>query len=239
MSKSRKNIYIAVLCFIIVAISLMMSVPTLIERVAPASTTAQDQGITVIIDAGHGGIDGGAVGINKAVEKDINLAIALKLKEFMVISGFDVILTRDSDISIHDAGLTKTREIKRSDLHNRLGIMEENPDAIFISIHQNSFTQSQYKGTQVFYGENHPESRVLADTIQRTIAEGVQPDNQRVVKQTGDNIFLLYETKSIAIMVECGFLSNPEEADMLLTEEYQDTLAYIIYAGVIRYLVQE
>ena len=194
---------------------------------------------SVIIDPGHGGPDGGAVGADGAVEKDINLAISLKLAGFFRASGFQVIMTRRTDRSIHDSGCDTIREMKSSDLHNRLKIGSEHPQSLFISIHQNNFTQPQYSGTQVFYSQKNPDSKFLAQTLQTNIHDLLQPNNDREIKPAEKNLFILYYAKSPTVMVECGFLSNPTECRILENNEYQDKMAFAIFSGTLQFYSAE
>lgn len=199
------------------------------------ANTERQQSKKVIIDAGHGGMDGGAVGVDGIVEKDINLAIALKLRDQLLMNGYEVILTRDSDTSLHDADKSSVREQKVSDIKNRMKMIEANEDAIFLSIHQNQFGISKYNGAQMFFSPNHPESEILSQTLQDTFQEILQPENTRVHKKAGDNLYLLYHAQSPAVLIECGFLSNPEEAHKLSTSEYQDEVAFTIACALNRY----
>ncbi len=189
----------------------------------------------VIIDPGHGGIDGGAVGVNGTVEKDINLEIALVLRDQLTLFGYDVLMTREDDRSIHDEGVTGIANQKRSDLNNRLALMNEYPDAVVVMIHQNRFSQSKYSGAQVFYGKNHSESAELAKIIQSAFVRLLQPENTRAVKKAGKDIFLLYYSENPIVMVECGFLSNPEEEALLSDREYQQKVAFTIADGLTEY----
>lgn len=192
---------------------------------------------TVIIDAGHGGDDGGAIGIDGTVEKDINLDIALKLEKLLKFYGFDVIMTRTEDIMTCDDGLDSLRKRKVSDIHNRFDVLEKNPDAVFISIHQNKFEDNSQHGTQVFYSGNNDESKLLAESIQNSIVSVLQPDNSRVVKKSGSGIYLLYHAKLPAVLVECGFISNPAEVKKLNDENYRMKIAILIADGLIKYLM--
>lgn len=192
---------------------------------------------TVIIDAGHGGDDGGAIGIDGTVEKDINLDIALKLEKLLKFYGFDVIMTRTEDIMTCDDGLDSLRKRKVSDIHNRFDILEKNPDAVFISVHQNKFEDNSQHGTQVFYSGNNDESKLLAESIQNSIVSVLQPDNSRVVKKSGSGIYLLYHAKLPAVLVECGFISNPAEVKKLNDENYRMKIAILIADGLIKYLM--
>ena len=182
----------------------------------------------VIIDAGHGGIDSGAVGVDNIVEKDLNLSIALKLKRLFNMSNFEVILTRETDTLLNDDG---ARKKKASDLSNRVKIANKYPDAIFISIHMNKFPQAQYKGMQVFYSPNSLNSVNLADLIRQNDKQYIQPDNNREIKR-GKDIYVLENIKNCGVLVECGFLSNPEEAHLLTQDDYQNKVAKIIFASV-------
>lgn len=193
----------------------------------------------IIIDPGHGGADGGAVGVDGIVEKDINLSICLVLRDFFEVSGFEVIMTRDADISIHDEGLTGTRKQKTSDLHNRLAIAEAYPGAIFLSIHQNKFGQSSSRGAQIFFGPNNEQSEKLANVLQKNFIARLQPDNHREVKRAGKDLFLMYNAQCPAVLVECGFLSNPEEGRMLTDPDYQSRVAFVTFASVLEYLDME
>ncbi len=192
---------------------------------------------TVIIDAGHGGDDGGAIGIDGTVEKDINLDIALKLEKLLKFYGFDVIMTRTEDIMTCDDGLDSLRKRKVSDIHNRFDVLEKNPDAVFISIHQNKFEDNSQHGTQVFYSGNNDESKLLAESIQNSIVSVLQPDNSRVVKKSGSGIYLLYHAKLPAVLVECGFISNPAEVKKLNDEKYRMKIAILIADGLTKYLM--
>lgn len=191
---------------------------------------------TVVVDAGHGGEDGGAVGINGALEKDINLAIALELEKNLKQNNFDVVMVRDTDSAVGDQSLATVSERKRSDTKKRLRIVEETGECILISIHQNHFSESKYSGTQVFYSGNREESGVLAEAVRQNIVSSLQPENKRENKQAEKNIYLLYNCHVPAILVECGFLSNPQEAEKLQTPSYQKEMAAAIYNGLIDYL---
>ena len=182
----------------------------------------------IIIDAGHGGEDGGAVGVGGEIEKDINLAIALKLKRLFGMTTFEVIMTRDSDIMLATDGVTRR---KASDLTNRVRIANNNPHAVFVSIHMNKFPQERYSGMQVFYSPNNRDSANLADLIRMNNKEYRQPENNREIKK-GLDMFVLENIKNCGVLIECGFLSNRDEASRLTDEEYQMKLARIIFASV-------
>ncbi len=190
----------------------------------------------IIVDAGHGGFDGGATTDDGVPEKGINLNIALYLKEYLNFFGFQVVLTRDSDISTEDEGLSTIRSRKSSDLHNRMALMEKTQNAVFVSIHQNHFSQSKYSGAQVFYSKNFSsESSGLAESIQESIVYFTQPQNKRQIKPCGTSVYLIYNAVKPAVLVECGFLSNNEEAEKLKTEDYQKQVAFSIATGILNY----
>lgn len=207
------------------------------ENASVVQTIASHQPVkTVIIDAGHGGYDGGAVAADGTLEKDINLAIAKRLDMLLRCAGIGTVMTRETDGSIHDPNCTTIRKQKISDIHNRLKIMEQTEDSVFVSIHQNHFTQTKYHGTQVFYSGTDPRSRTLAQSIQLSVVSATQPDNTRTVRQSGTEIYLLYHAVRPAVMVECGFLSNPQEATLLKTPQYQAKLALAILQGILDYM---
>jgi N-acetylmuramoyl-L-alanine amidase len=191
---------------------------------------------TIIIDPGHGGVDGGAVGVNGVVEKDLNLDISLTVRDMLKVCGYNIVMTREDDRSIHDSSAKSIRNQKKSDLHNRFDIIAANPGAITISIHQNTYTQSQYNGAQIFYSKNNPESKDLADTLQKKFKDILQPNNERVSQVAGKNLFLLWNSKNPTILIECGFLSNPDEAQKLNTKEYRNKVAYTITCGILNYI---
>lgn len=223
-------LFLLVICgvsFIISTCSAYSSLSTIAE--------ASESKVTVIIDAGHGGEDGGAVAPDGTAEKDINLSIALKLKSIFEQNGIDVATTRESDISICDEGLETLKERKTSDMKNRLAIFNSSPNNVVISIHQNKFEQSQYSGAQIFYSQNNPLSETLANHIKTSVVSNIQPDNTRECKPADKNIYLLYNSENPAVIVECGFLSNSEELDLLKNDGYQSKMALAIFDGFVKY----
>ncbi|HIZ55511.1 MAG TPA: N-acetylmuramoyl-L-alanine amidase [Firmicutes bacterium] len=208
-----------------------------IEETRPAMVNL-DNFDQIIIDAGHGGLDGGTVGVNGMSEKDINLDIALKLQDFLTISGYDVVMTRTEDVSIHDDSAHTVADKKRSDLQKRLKIVNNNPNSITVSIHQNFFTEGKYSGAQMFYGTKNVLSEYMATCIQDTFVEYLQPENTRQIKPIGSEVYLIHNATTPAVLVECGFLSNPEEAALLATDEYRNKVAFTIFKGIISFLNQ-
>lgn len=199
------------------------------------SSQAADE-FVIIIDAGHGGEDGGTQSADGVLEKDINLQISLKLNSLLRVMGYNTVMTRQQDKLIYDESCTKMRQKKVSDINNRLEIAKSYPDSLFISIHQNYFTESKYSGAQVFYSPNNEESAVLAQSIQQSVCSLLQKENSRKIKKSGSEIFLLDNIKSPAVMVECGFMSNADEALKLTDEEYQKKMALAIASGINNYL---
>lgn len=206
------------------------------EKVADEAVSAEvsENELIVVIDAGHGGEDSGAVA-NSVLEKDINLEIALKLRDMLKASGIEVKMIRESDISIYDTASGTIRERKVSDLKNRVEIVNSNKKNILVSIHQNKFEQSQYSGAQMFYSTNNNKSQVLAENIRKSITGLIQPENKRELKQGGSDIYLLNKATVPAVIVECGFISNEEEAKNLSDKEYQSKMAFAIYCGILEY----
>lgn len=200
-----------------------------------ASALAGERVRTIVIDPGHGGEDGGTVGFSRLMEKDINLDIALQLQKLLQISGYRVIMTRTTDISINDDNLDTVRERKSSDLHNRLKIVEAQGDCILVSIHQNHFTSSRYSGAQMFYSTKNSQSKVLAENIKARVIGLLQPENKRETKPTTNSIYLLWNAKVPAVVVECGFLSNESEAAKLNNKLYRQQMAFAIYSGILDY----
>jgi N-acetylmuramoyl-L-alanine amidase len=225
-----KVIFYSLICILIcsIIVAAMLTINKA-QSINSAQTIKRDYDYTVIIDPGHGGVDGGAVGACGVIEKGINLSISLKLRTFFEQAGFKVIMTREDDRSIHDDNANTVRNQKKSDLYNRLNIIKNNPRALFISIHQNIFEDSKYSGTQVFFSKNNDASELLASTLQNNIKNMLQPQNNREIKKAEKNLFLLYNAKSPAVLVECGFLSNAKEAASLQTNDYQNKMAFAIF----------
>ena len=199
---------------------------------AAPSATNSPQDYTIVLDAGHGGEDGGASSTSGELEKEINLAITMSLRDLLVANGVPVVLTRSEDILLYDKTVDYRGRKKALDLAARRKIAENTPNAIFISIHMNAFPQSQYKGLQVWYSQNNPASLTLAQSVQQFTADQLQPENNRRVKAATSSIYLLHHLTCPAILVECGFLSNPEEASLLASEEYQNKLAFLLFLAI-------
>lgn len=194
--------------------------------------TVQRERPCVVIDAGHGGIDPGKVGINGALEKDINLQIAEQVKEFLEANDVRVVMTRETDDGLYDADASNK---KVQDMKRRVAMIEEETPVLTVSIHQNSYPEEYVHGAQVFYYGGSAEGQKLAEGIQEQLVEKVDPENKRQVK-ANDSYYLLKKTGTPIVIVECGFLSNSAEAEKLCTEEYQEKVAWAVHMGIVQYL---
>ena len=194
-------------------------------------------GKTIVIDAGHGKPDEGAESSTGTTEAAINLKIALKLQNLLEQSGTTVILTRSDENAIYNIDSKTLKQKKISDIHNRVKIGNESSADIFVSIHLNKIPESQYDGWQTFYKEGSSEGQKLAVAIQNNLNNSIQKENNRIAK-TIDNIYIINHVKIPITIVECGFLSNPEEEKQLLDDKYQDKLAWGIYNGIIEYFYE-
>ena len=184
----------------------------------------------LVLDAGHGGEDGGAVSLTGVPESQINLAIVLKLRDVLGLYGVDPILLREEDVSLHDEDAKTLREKKRSDLKNRVAAIEKAEGGALISIHQNTYPSGRYHGAQVFYAPTEG-SQALAEHVQSSIRTALQPGNERAVKQIPSTVYIMNHITCPAILIECGFLTNPEEEALLRDEDYQRRLAAVIAAA--------
>lgn len=193
----------------------------------------------VIIDAGHGGEDGGAVGKNGVYEKDLNLLIAADLRDMLSAEGIETVMTRETDIMLYDKTVNYKGRKKMLDLAARLKIAESYENCIFVSIHMNSFPEERYSGLQVYYSPNHTDSAILAESIQNSVSAYLQPENSRSVKKAGSNIYLLDRISSPAVLIECGFISNYEECELLSSKEYRQKLTLLIFCGICEYISQD
>ena len=190
---------------------------------------------TIIIDAGHGGEDCGAIGVNGTYEKDLNLSIAKELGSLLSENGFAVVYTRTEDALLYteEENIYGIRKI--SDLKNRCKIGAEYQNALFVSIHMNSYRSPECTGAQVYYSEKNGDSYKIATAVQSSIKSHLQNDNKRVIKP-GKSIYLLENLDNPAILIECGFLTNPSECEKLNEKEYQKELSFSIFCGIIEYV---
>lgn len=228
-----KTIYLMILAVILITFCLVMY-SAFSNITARTDSDSLEQQPMIVIDAGHGGEDGGAE-VDGVLEKDINLSIAGKLSEILRLCGCRVTEIRDEDISVYESDAQTLREKKVSDLKRRVKIANENDNNILVSIHQNKFDNSAYSGAQLFYSSNHDDSRVLAERIRGAITSLLQKDNTRELKPAGSDIYLLDHAEVPAVIVECGFLSNQQERSKLMDDDYQNEMAYAVAMGVLEY----
>ncbi len=233
--KIRKS-YVGVVFTLVVGYFLVYYAMHSIDVYVPVSTPQANDNFVIVLDAGHGGMDGGGTSVNGALEKDINLSIVFKVRDMCESFGYKVVLTRDTDKSIHDDGVNGIRKQKLSDMDNRLAIFNKYDNSINLSIHQNLYTQPQYNGAQMFFAKSNPANEKLARIMKDEFVAKIQPDNKRETKEVGKELYLCYFTKNPSLMIECGFLSNPEEAAKLETEEYQSQVAFTIFSGINKFL---
>lgn len=212
----------------LVVVLLAMAISRLGRVIEPVISPVYDAAAApVILDAGHGGEDGGAVSVTGVPESQLNLEIVQKLRDILALCGTDPVLLREEDISLHDQSASTLREKKRSDLQNRVAAVESMEGATLISIHQNTYPSSQYHGAQVFYAPTEG-SQALAEHFQSVLREQLQPDNGRAAKQIPDSVYLMNHITCPAILVECGFLTNPGEEAKLRDPGYQRQLAAVL-----------
>ena len=202
------------------------------SSVSSGDVKAPEQKRCVVIDAGHGGADPGKVSVDGSLEKDINLQSALKLQKFLQMQDIDAVLTRESDAGLYDEDASNK---KVQDMKNRVAIIEERQPSLTVSIHQNSYHEEYVHGAQVFYYANSDKSKELAERIQQVMALELDRDNARQAK-ANDSYYLLKKTSSPIVIVECGFLSNYEEAQKLSSELYQEQVAWAIHMAILQYL---
>lgn len=222
----KRDIFLLLMCLcVLMGVNLFGS-----DRGASAAAGPNTQETwTLILDAGHGGEDGGASTAAGEKESGINLAIVLKTRSLMVFLGAEPRLTRDADISLHSDGCETLRQKKRSDLQNRAALAEGTPNALLISVHQNHFTDPRYSGAQVFFNSGDM-NRQWGEGTQEVLRQMLDPGNDRKAKPMPDGIYLFSHISCPALLVECGFLSNGEEAALLRTDMYQRKIA-IALAG--------
>lgn len=202
------------------------------RMVSTKQAETKEESPCVIIDAGHGGADPGKVSVDGSLEKDINLAIAKKLQTFLAMQDVDAVLTRESDDGLYDANASNK---KVQDMKNRVALIEERQPVLTVSIHQNSYHEEYVHGAQAFYYANSEKSKELAELIQSVMASELDKDNARQAK-ANDSYYLLKKTSSPIVIVECGFLSNYEEAQKLSSELYQEKVAWAVHMAIMQYI---
>jgi N-acetylmuramoyl-L-alanine amidase cwlD len=225
--------------FGIISTILLISLFVFVFQVASSKQTVQTVSLPVsnkviVLDAGHGKPDEGAQSSNGTTEAETNLKITLKVQSLLEQSGATVVLTRSDENAIYDLDKTTLRQKKISDIHNRVKIGNESSADIFVSIHLNKISQQQYYGWQCFYKQNDEKSTALAKSLQENLNDSIQKENKRVSMKL-DNVYIIKHVEIPISIVECGFLSNPEEETQLLSDDYQNRLAWGIYNGIMDY----
>ena len=198
-----------------------------LRQLAVPAAAIEPQATVFVVDAGHGGVDGGASTATGVAESGLNLQIALRLDALLQLLGQKTVMIRTEDISLHDADALTYSAKKVSDLHNRAAIVNETPNALLISIHQNQFGETKYSGAQVFYN-TYPPAQELAQKLQASLSAALDPNNHRTAKSASDTVYLMRAVQTPALLIECGFLSNPAEAELLQQPAYQLKLALVI-----------
>lgn len=224
--KRRIEIVMAVVLLVAAAVIAPKSARYVMNMKAETAKTC------ICIDVGHGGDDPGKVGTQGTKEKEINLQIALKLRARLEEENMEVVMTREEDVDLADKGASSQ---KVSDMRNRVKIIGKADPVVTVSIHQNSYTDSSVKGAQTFYYGESVEGKRLAETLQKSLIENLDPSNHREAK-ANESYYLLKKTPTPTVIVECGFLSNPEEESKLQDEDYQDQIVEAICEGLLEYL---
>lgn len=218
-----------------IATGLLVGVTLSITPILRTFGTNND-GHKVVIDAGHGLPDGGAVGIGGTIEQSINLSVAKKVEEILSVSGINVTMTRNDEncLSCEEDGKS-LRQMKKEDMNERLKIIKKSEADLFVSIHMNHFEQPKVNGLRLFYDKNHPQTKELATSMQEKMSE-ITGAKMYAVKAADQSLFLMKNPPSPAVLVECGFLSNPEEEKKLNDEDYQSRLAWAIAQSIKEFL---
>ena len=225
----KRDLLLLFLCLCILGAASWLGRGRVVSAIAPTAK----EGRILILDAGHGGEDGGASSAGGSKESDINLNIVLKTEALMAFLGVRTELTRDQDRSMHSEGASTLHEKKVSDLKNRVELVNSISDAMLISVHQNYFTDPRYSGAQVFY-TGGDVSRQWGEGTQVLLRQVLDPDNDRAAKAVPDNVYLFSHISCPAILVECGFLSNGKEASLLMTDVYQRKISLVLAAAYLR-----
>ncbi len=221
-----------ILTLLLLLAALVLLREAAVYRTLSTAVGSSVKSFTVVIDSGHGGMDPGNVADDGTEEKELNLAIAVKLQSFLEANDVTVIMTRTDDSGLYDENSSNK---KVEDMKNRVALMEEASPDLVISIHQNSYSGSSIKGAQVFYYTTSTKSQALAEILQASLIKRLNPDNTRQAK-ANDTYYLLKKTSAPIVIAECGFMSNPEELALLKDEDYQTKVAWALYMGIMEYL---
>lgn len=193
-------------------------------------------GMVIYVDPGHGGVDPGA-GNKGGFEKDISLSVSLKVRDYLQQQGAIVLMTRETDIDLADAGLKGYSRRKVQDLKRRLDKLNESDADLFVTMHLNAIPSSRWRGAQTFYSTKFPESKRAAKFVQDELRRNLENTDRKA--KAANNIYLLKNTNKPGVLVEIGFLSNPEEEQLLKRDDYQEKVAASVYLGVLRYFTNE
>lgn len=227
-----QNKLLSLIMGVLLLVSMLFVGKEAAKYAAGQSIKVGESRLCVVIDAGHGGDDPGKIGINGAKEKEVNLQIAMLVKKYLEANDIKVVMTRETDDGLYDRSASNK---KVQDMKNRIALINETSPDIIVSIHQNSYPEEYVNGAQVFYYDGSGEGKALAQLIQTEFVEKVDPENKRQIK-ANDSYYLLKKTALPIVIVECGFLSNSDEAKKLCTPEYQDRVAWAIHMGILQYL---
>lgn len=230
----KRTIFLTLAIFLPIGMFVLQTASNINTNKTVATMATPVSSNTIIIDAGHGGEDGGAVSNNGISEAEINLKIALKLQQLLEQSGSNVVLTRSDNNAIYDIDKKTLREKKNSDIRNRVRIGNNSSADIFVSIHLNKIPENQYYGWQTFFKDGNEDGKRLANCIQNNLNETIQKENKRTPLKI-NNVYVIKHVEIPTVIVECGFLSNPEEERQLQQEEYQTKLAWGIYNGIMEF----
>lgn len=226
----KRNTIIALIFTLTFLFSLCIS--QTVHKTEKISGTVINDKVNLVIDAGHGGEDCGTIGTDGALEKDINLAIALDLYDFARVCGYSANLTRSGDYLVY----SEDDDRSRSDLYNRFDYINSFDNPVLISIHQNHFDDEREWGMQVWYSPNDDVSKILADEILNYTKHNIQPENKRENKKSDSSYYIIHKAKVPSVMVECGFMSNKAENEKLKNEIYQKDIAFSVFAGFNEYI---
>lgn len=234
----KKRLIVTSILLFVVVFSSLLATNKMKENETVETVSLPVSNKVIVLDAGHGVPDEGAQSSRGTTEAQTNLKIALKVQNLLEQSGATVILTRSDENGIYDIDKTTLKEKKISDIRNRVKIGNESSADVFVSIHLNKIPQQQYYGWQCFFKEGNEQSTKLAKSLQNNLNEAIQKENKRVAMKL-DTVYIMKHVEIPTSIVECGFLSNPEEEQQLLTDEYQDKLAWGIYNGIIDYFYEK
>lgn len=234
--KKLRFIILCVCLILIIIVIVIFGIGLVFNNVKAAFNEAHKNDFTIVLDCGHGGPDGGAVGADGTAEKDINLSLGIKLREILSVNGYNVVMTRNDDNFICDDHNASLREQNVSDLHNRLKIAEKYPNSIFLSLHMNKFSDAKYRGSQAFYGPKNAGSKGFAESLSDAVKMYIQPDNKRLCKEMDSSVYIIYNATHPAVLLECGFMSNEAELNNFKDKKYQSKYVYAVFCGIQNYL---